>query len=128
MTRPPEPPAVGGVPASIAAIMAAIRNEVVAPRDATPAALGVPTNDVTVEEVPFAAHPIAGVPTTDGRLDEVPFTAHPIPGVPTTGFAPDDATVRAMLAPLLKAWLDAHLPEIVETAVHAEIARLTGQG
>ncbi len=133
MTRPPEPPAIGGVPASIAAIMAAIRNEVVAPARET-------------------VHAIPGVPTTDGRLDEVPFQATPIAGVPTTGVPstgavatravatravatgavalPADiaATVRDTLTPLLKAWLDAHLPEIVETAVHAEIKRLTSQG
>ena len=118
MTRPPEPPAIGGVPASIAAIMAAIRNEVVAPARET-------------------VHAIPGVPTTDGRLDEVPFHATPIAGVPTTGVpttgavalpADIDATVRNTLTPLLKAWLDAHLPEIVEAAVHAEIKRLTGQG
>ena len=117
MTRPPEPPAIGGVPASIAAIMAAIRNEVVAPARET-------------------VHAIPGVPTTDGRLDEVPFRATPIAGVPTTGVpttgavalpADIDATVRDTLTPLLKAWLDAHLPEIVEAAVHAEIKRLTGQ-
>ncbi len=32
-----------------------------------------------------------------------------------------------MLAPMLQDWLDAHLPEIVERAVHAELRRLTGQ-
>ena len=95
LTRPPEPPAIGGVPASIAAIMAAIRNEVVAPARAT-------------------VHAIPGVPTTDGRLDEVPFHATPIAGVPTTAMpttgavalpADIDATVRDSLTPLLRAWL-----------------------
>lgn len=38
-----------------------------------------------------------------------------------------DALMRSMLAPMLKDWLDAHLPEIVETATHAEIRRLTGR-
>ena len=38
-----------------------------------------------------------------------------------------EALVRSMLAPMLKEWLDAHLPEIVETATHAEIRRLTGR-
>jgi cell pole-organizing protein PopZ len=41
-----------------------------------------------------------------------------------------DALVRSMIEPLLepaiKRWLDAHLPEIVEAATHAEIKRLTG--
>jgi cell pole-organizing protein PopZ len=38
-----------------------------------------------------------------------------------------DALVRSMLAPMLQAWLDAHLPEIVERATDAEIRRLTGR-
>ena len=39
-----------------------------------------------------------------------------------------DATARALLQPMLQAWLDANLPEIVEAAVAAEIKRLTGHG
>lgn len=37
-----------------------------------------------------------------------------------------DATVRDMLRPLLTEWLDAHLPDIVDRHVRAEIARITG--
>jgi len=37
-----------------------------------------------------------------------------------------DTEARALLAPMLRAWLDAHLPEIVEAAVDAELRRLTG--
>lgn len=36
-----------------------------------------------------------------------------------------EALVRSMLEPMLKAWLDANLPEIVDRAAQAEIARLT---
>ena len=39
-----------------------------------------------------------------------------------------DALMRSLLEPMLKAWLDAHLPEIVEGVARAEIARLTGRG
>ena len=35
-----------------------------------------------------------------------------------------EALVRSILAPHLKTWLDAHLPEIVEKMVAAEIARI----
>lgn len=35
--------------------------------------------------------------------------------------------VREELRPLLKSWLDAHLPELVERVVRAEVQRLTGQ-
>lgn len=36
-----------------------------------------------------------------------------------------DAFLRSMLEPMLRQWLDAHLPEIVERATEAEIRRLT---
>ncbi|MGI4876180.1 MAG: DUF2497 domain-containing protein [Janthinobacterium lividum] len=39
-----------------------------------------------------------------------------------------DAFLRSMLEPMLRTWLDANLPEIVEAATRAEIARLTGHG
>ncbi len=35
--------------------------------------------------------------------------------------------IRAMLEPLLKHWLDANMPEIVERVAQAEIRRLTGK-
>lgn len=69
---------------------------------------------VTIGEVPVA--PMPGPP---------PAAAPPVP-------PPGDTTleelVRSALEPLLKAWLDAHLPEIVDRAAQAEIARLTGRG
>ncbi len=37
-----------------------------------------------------------------------------------------DALLRSTLEPLLKAWLDANAPEIVERLAQAEIKRLTG--
>ncbi|MEA3060651.1 MAG: uncharacterized protein QOJ94_432 [Sphingomonadales bacterium] len=38
-----------------------------------------------------------------------------------------EAVVREMLKPMLKDWLDAHLPEIVEQLVAREVARITGK-
>ncbi len=38
-----------------------------------------------------------------------------------------DAVVREMLRPMLKDWLDEHLPGIVEQLVTREIARITGR-
>jgi cell pole-organizing protein PopZ len=35
--------------------------------------------------------------------------------------------VRAAMRPLLKQWLDAHLPRLVEREVRAEIERVVGQ-
>ena len=38
-----------------------------------------------------------------------------------------EGMVREMLRPMLKDWLDANLPELVETMVAKEIARITGK-
>ncbi len=38
-----------------------------------------------------------------------------------------DTLVADMLRPMLKQWLDQHLPEIVERMVQREIARITGK-
>ena len=38
-----------------------------------------------------------------------------------------EAVVREMLKPMLKEWLDEHLPAIVEQLVTREIARITGR-
>jgi cell pole-organizing protein PopZ len=38
-----------------------------------------------------------------------------------------EALVRELLRPVLKEWLDAHLPELVEGLVAREIARITGK-
>ncbi len=43
-----------------------------------------------------------------------------------TGTRLDDL-IRSLLTPMLKGWLDAHLPEIVERTAQAEIRRLTGR-
>lgn len=44
------------------------------------------------------------------------------------GDGPLEAVVRDMLRPILKAWLDERLPEMVEDMVAREIARITGKG
>ena len=41
--------------------------------------------------------------------------------------SPLEALVREMLRPMLKEWLDENLPEIVESLVTREIARITGR-
>lgn len=48
-------------------------------------------------------------------------------GLPAGGDGPLEAVVREMLKPMLKEWLDAHLPEIVEQLVAREVARITGK-
>jgi cell pole-organizing protein PopZ len=39
-----------------------------------------------------------------------------------------EGLVREMLRPMLKEWLDARLPELVQSLVEKEIARISGRG
>lgn len=56
------------------------------------------------------------------QLSQVAATAPPQPEV-----SPLEAMVREMLRPVLKDWLDKHLPAIVDEHVKREISRITGQ-
>lgn len=49
------------------------------------------------------------------------------PNFSTAGDGPLEAVVREMLKPMLKEWLDIHLPGIVEQLVAREVARITGK-
>ena len=55
-----------------------------------------------------------------------PVAAPPPVPIPDSGITLEEL-VRSLLTPMLQAWLDAHLPEIVERVTHAEIRRLTGR-
>jgi cell pole-organizing protein PopZ len=55
-------------------------------------------------------------------LQEVAAAAPPPPSV-----NPLEQVVRDMLRPILKEWLDQHLPAIVDEHVKREIGRITGQ-
>jgi cell pole-organizing protein PopZ len=46
---------------------------------------------------------------------------------PDAGANTLDGLVRDMLRPMLKDWLDAHLPEMVERLVAREVARISGR-
>lgn len=72
------------------------------------------------------AGPVQGEGTASATEAPPPPTPPPLP--PLAGGATVDAFLRSMLEPMLKAWLDANLPEIVEAATHAEIRRLTARG
>lgn len=56
-------------------------------------------------------------------LQEAAAAAPPPPAV-----NPLEQMVRDMLRPMLKDWLDQHLPGIVDEHVKREIGRITGQG
>ena len=55
-------------------------------------------------------------------LQEVAATAQPLPPVVN----PFETMIRDMIRPMLKDWLDANLPEIVDDHVRREIGRITG--
>lgn len=63
-------------------------------------------------------------------INEAPdetVVAPPPWAAPPAGGATLEELVRSALAPVLKEWLDANLPEIVDRAARDEIARLTGR-
>lgn len=58
-------------------------------------------------------------------LEKLQTVAASLPPPPTVN--PLEEMVREMLRPLLKAWLDEHLPKMVEEHVKREITRITGR-
>jgi cell pole-organizing protein PopZ len=63
--------------------------------------------------------------TTRHTLDELSSVAATVPPAPAVN--PLEAIVREMLRPILKEWLDEHLPTIVNEHVKREISRITGR-
>lgn len=90
-------------PASIDAILASIRARVNGPEAAPP---------------PAPAPALAPEPAVP--LDTVAIT-------PAAATMTLDELLRSLLAPQIKAWLDANMPEIVEKLAREEIRRLTGK-
>jgi cell pole-organizing protein PopZ len=91
-------------PASIDAILASIRARVTGPDEAAP-------------PPPPAAEP---APEPSVPLEQVAVT-------PAAATMTLDELIRSLLAPQIKAWLDANMPEIVEKLAREEIRRLTGK-
>lgn len=90
-------------PASLDAILASIRARVMSPDDGETAEMDMP---------PPAPPPVP--------LAEVEVT-------PSAASMTIDELLRSLLAPQIKAWLDANMPEIVEKLARDEIRRLTGK-
>ena len=90
--------------------------------------------DEVVEEPEPLAPPVdLGPPLIDEQaadasrqaLDNLSTVAASVPPPPLVN--PMEAMVREMLRPILKQWLDDHLPGIVDEHVKREIARITGR-
>ena len=60
-----------------------------------------------------------------GRLEQLASVAATAPPQPQVN--PLEEMVREMLRPILKQWLDDHLPKIVDEHVKREIHRITGR-
>ena len=58
-------------------------------------------------------------------LDNLSTVAASVPPPPLIN--PMEAMVREMLRPILKQWLDEHLPQVVDEHVKREISRITGR-
>lgn len=63
--------------------------------------------------------------TSRQRLDQLATVAATAPPPPTVN--PLEELLREMLRPILKQWLDDHLPTIVDEHVKREIHRITGR-
>ena len=63
--------------------------------------------------------------TTRQKLEQLSTVAASAPPPPSVN--PLEEMVRDMLRPVLKDWIDEHLPRIVEEHVKREISRITGR-
>lgn len=63
--------------------------------------------------------------TTRHSLEELSTIAASVPAPPQVN--PLEEMVREMLRPILKEWIDEHLPTIVNEHVKREISRITGR-
>ena len=90
-------------------------------------------DEVLEDPVPLAPPVDLGPPLVDESaadasrqaLDNLSTVAASLPPPPLVN--PMEAMVREMLRPILKQWLDDHLPGIVDEHVKREITRITGR-
>jgi cell pole-organizing protein PopZ len=90
-------------------------------------------DDVLVLDEPLAPPADLGPPLLDEEiaghsrdaLAQLQTVAASVPALPQTN--PLEDMVREMLKPILKQWLDEHLPQMVDDHVKREITRITGR-
>lgn len=110
-------------------------DEVLELTDAVPADEGAtPVNDVpeppVAEPAPRPADPAGSLvsPTAASASREALASLSMMVVKPEAPGNTLEGLVREMLRPMLKEWLDANLPEVVERLVSREIARITDKG
>jgi cell pole-organizing protein PopZ len=90
-------------------------------------------DDVLELEEPLAPAADLGPPLLDEEaaghtrhaLEQLQTVAATVPAQPLVN--PLEEVIRDMLRPILKQWLDDHLPQIVDEHVKREITRITGR-
>jgi hypothetical protein len=95
--------------------------------------IGEAEEDVLELDEPLAPAADLGPPLIDEQvagqsrqaLEQLQTVAASVPAAPQVN--PLEDIVREMLRPMLKAWLDEHLPHMVEDHVKREITRITGR-
>jgi cell pole-organizing protein PopZ len=90
------------------------------------------SGDADVETDEEAAEALTNAEAADAMrqsLAALAMLAEPpaSPQIVRSGETSLEGLVREMLRPMMAQWLDAHLPEIVERLVKAEIARIAGK-
>jgi cell pole-organizing protein PopZ len=89
--------------------------------------------DVLELDQPLAPAMDLGPPLVDEQaagksreaLEQLQTVAATVP--PPSGVNPLEEIIREMLRPMLKQWLDEHLPHMVDEHVKREISRITGR-
>jgi len=92
-----------------------------------------PDEDVLELDQPLAPAMDLGPPLVDEHaagksrlaLEELQTVAANVPTGPAVN--PLEEIIRGMLRPMLKQWLDEHLPQMVDEHVKREISRITGR-
>jgi cell pole-organizing protein PopZ len=95
--------------------------------------IGEAEEDVLELDEPLAPPADLGPPLIDEQvagqsrqaLEQLQTVAASVPAAPHVN--PLEDMVREMLRPMLKTWLDDHLPHMVEDHVKREITRITGR-
>jgi cell pole-organizing protein PopZ len=139
MQSPGREPSMEDILASIKKVIAEekeLRTEVPAaeePREEPATAPGPPAEDILELDEPLAPPVDLGPPlldqeaaeTTRHSLEMLSTVASTVPPAPTVN--PLEEVIREMLRPILKQWLDEHLPRLVDEHVKREISRITGR-
>ena len=92
-----------------------------------------PNEDVLELDQPLAPPMDLGPPLVDEQaagksreaLEQLQTVAATVPSPPAGN--PLEEIIRGMLRPMLKQWLDEHLPQMVDEHVKREISRITGR-